>query len=151
MIQDALDHAARYAALHPLFPKAFSWLAAHRDSADGRYAIDGEDLFVIVETGPTFDPAMRRFEAHRSYIDIQVNLAGGEVMEWLPVAGLQIADDFRPGGDIAFFHSPASAASRLHVQPGHFAIFWPNDAHKPVCHPPGGATTYRKMVFKVRV
>jgi biofilm protein TabA len=151
MIQDSLTQAPRYAGLHPLFPTAFAWLAAHPTIADGRHAIRGEDLFVIAETGPTFDAAVRRFESHRTYIDIQVNLAGGEIMEWLPVAGLTTADDFQPDGDIAFYAPPVGAPSRLHVMPGQFTVFWPADAHKPVCHPPSGPTTYRKLVFKVRL
>jgi biofilm protein TabA len=151
MIQDSLTQAHRYSGLHPLFPVAFAWLAANRELADGRHAIRGDDLFVIAETGPTFDAGVRRFESHRTYIDIQVNLAGGEIMEWLPVAGLTIADDFQPDGDIAFYAPPVSVPSRLHVAPGHFTVFWPADAHKPICHPPGGPTTYRKLVFKVRL
>lgn len=150
MIQDSLANAARYAPLHPLFPAAFAWLAANRGIADGRHPIQGEDLFAIVETGSTFDPAVRRFESHRTYIDIQVNLAGGEVMEWLPVAGLAVEDDFQPGGDIAFYRTPTTAPTRLHVKADEFTIFWPSDAHKPVCHPPTGPTAYRKVVFKVR-
>ena len=150
MIQDSLSQAHLYAGLHPLFPVAFAWLAANPDIPDGRHAIRGEDLFVIAETGPTFDAALRRFESHRTYIDIQVNLAGGELMEWLPVAGLTIADDFQPDGDIAFYAHPSAKPSRLHVAPGQFTVFWPADAHKPVCHPPSGPTTYRKLVFKVR-
>lgn len=150
MIQDSLSQAARYSSLHPLFAQAFAWLAGNRDIADGRYPIQGDDLFVIVETGSTFDPSVRRFESHRTYIDIQVNLSGGEVMEWLPVAGLTVEDGFQPDGDIAFYRTPATAPTKLHVQAGTFTIFWQSDAHKPVCHLPSGPTTYRKMVFKVR-
>lgn len=150
MLQDSLANAGRYAPLHPLFPVAFAWLAANRGIADGRYPIQGDDLFAIVETGPTFDPAVRRFESHRTYIDIQVNLAGGEVMEWLPVAGLTVEDAFQPGGDIAFYRTPTTAPTRLHVKPDEFTVFWQSDAHKPVCHPPTGPASYRKVVFKVR-
>lgn len=149
MIHDSVSHAERYSGLHPLFGVAFTWLMAHRDAADGKHVIRGDDLFVIVETADTHDPVTRRFEAHRRYIDIQVNLAGGEVMEWLPAADLSVEDDFQPEGDIAFFHPPTIAPTRLHVRPDEFAIFFSSDAHKPVCHPPSGPTTYRKFVFKV--
>lgn len=149
MIHDSLSQVERYVGLHPLFGVAFTWLMTHREVADGKHAIRGDDLFVIVETAATHDPATRRFEAHRRYIDIQVNLAGGEVMEWLPTADLRVEDDFQPEGDIAFFHPPTIAPTRLHVRPNEFAIFFPSDAHKPVCHPPSGPTTYRKLVFKV--
>lgn len=149
MIHDTLTQVERYAGLHPLFRVAFAWLQTHRDATDGKHIIHGDDLFVIVETAGTHDPATRRFEAHRRYIDIQVNLAGGEVMEWLPATDLQVEDDFQPEGDIAFFHPPTIAPTRLHVRPNEFAIFFPSDAHKPVCHPPSGPTIYRKLVFKV--
>ncbi len=151
MIQDSLTQAARYTGLHPLFPVVFAWLETHQDAADGKHLIRGDDLYVIVETATTHDAAQRRFEAHRRYIDIQVSLAGGEVMEWLPVADLRIEDDFHSDGDIAFFHAPAIPPSRLHVRPREFTIFFPSDAHKPVCHPPSGPTAYRKFVFKVDV
>ena len=150
MIQDTLVNAARYHGLHPRFAAAFAWLATNREITDGRHPINGDDLFAIVESGKTWDAAVRRFESHRTYIDIQVNLAGGEIMEWLPVAGLTVEDDFQPDGDIAFYRAPTIAPTRLHVQPDEFAIFYPSDAHKPVCHPPSGPTTYRKVVFKVR-
>lgn len=151
MIHDSLSQVERYVGLHPLFGVAFTWLMTHREAADGKHVIRGDDLFVIVETAATHDPVTRRFEAHRRYIDIQVNLAGGEVMEWLPTADLRVEDDFQPEGDIAFFHPPTIAPTRLHVRPNEFAIFFPSDAHKPVCHPPSGPTTYRKFVFKVDI
>ena len=151
MIHDTLTQVERYTGLHPLFGVAFAWLAHNRHAADGTHLIRGEDLFVIFETAATHDPLTRRFEAHRRYIDIQVNLAGGEIMEWLPVTDLEIEDDFQTGGDIAFFKRSTIAPTRLHVRPDAWAIFYPSDAHKPVCHPPSGPTTYRKCVFKVDV
>ena len=30
-----------------------------------------------------------------------------------------------------------------------FAIFWPEDAHKPCCNPGDASVSYRKLVFKV--
>lgn len=153
MLLFPLADSGRHAGLHPLFPVAFSWLAdpANRLMADGRYAIRGEDLFVIAEGGTTHDPATRRFESHRRYIDIQVSLDGGEVMEWTPVAGLQVDLDFQPDGDIAFYRQPDRPVTRLAVLPGSAAVFFPSDAHKPVLHLGATPTPFRKLVFKVAV
>jgi YhcH/YjgK/YiaL family protein len=153
MIQDSLDNAARYAGLHPLFARAFAWLAEARNLAlaDGRYEVVGEDLYVMVMTGETGAAAEKRFESHRRYIDIQVNLAGGEIMEWTPVRDLAVADDFRPDNDVRFHQAPHQAPTRLMVNPREFAVFWPEDAHKPCCQPGDRPTPYRKMVFKVAV
>jgi len=149
VILAALADVARYVGLHPLFPDAFAWLAAHRDATAGRHAIHDDRLFALLDVGTTHDRATRRFESHRRYIDIQINLAGGEAMEWTPVAGLTVADDFTPDGDIAFYVEPTRPVTRLAVPVDHVAMFWPADAHKPVLHVGSAPTPYRKVVFKV--
>ncbi|MBA3707636.1 MAG: YhcH/YjgK/YiaL family protein [Planctomycetes bacterium] len=151
MIIDTLAQAARYHHLHPLFPRAFAWcdVAANCTLADGRYALQGEDLFVIVESGRTMPASDKRFESHRRYVDIQVNLAGSEIMEWMPARDLTPIDDFKSDGDIRFYQQPNHAPTRLLVRPREFTVFWPDDAHKPCCHPAGAEVAYRKLVFKV--
>ena len=152
MIHDALANAGRYAPMHPLFATAFAWLAdeRNRDSADGRYPLLDQRLFAIVESGVTMPCRDKRFESHRRYIDIQINLGGGEIMEWAPSAELAVVDDFKPDGDIRFHAQPGHGPTRLHVRPGEFAIFWPEDAHKPCCRlDDRWETGYRKIVFKV--
>lgn len=151
MILAPLSDRSRYAPLHPLFPLAFAWCddAANLSRPDGRYDLLPGRLAVIVESGGTRPRATRRFESHRANIDIQIGLAGPEAMEWTPVAGLQVEDDFAPDGDIAFYAEPSRPISRLLVPPAHFAIFWPEDAHKPVLHPADAPVPYRKLVFKV--
>ncbi len=152
MILTPLADAGRYAGLHPLFGRAFAWcaVAANLRSAIGTHVIIPDGLTVIVDEGSTRDDAGARLESHRANIDIQVNLSGGEAMEWAPRAGLTLDQDFAPGGDIAFWKQPPLAA-RFLVAPGHAAIFWPEDAHKPILHPASGRVAYRKMVFKVRI
>jgi YhcH/YjgK/YiaL family protein len=146
-----LAEADRYAPLHPLFADALRWLRQTETGvvADGRYQLRGEKLFVIVESGQTHNARDRRFESHRRYIDIQVNLVGPEVIEWTPVAGLTVVDDFQPDNDIAFYAEPATPATPLMLPPNHLAIFWPQDAHKPICNPGAASVPFRKMVFKV--
>jgi YhcH/YjgK/YiaL family protein len=152
VIIDALDRLSLYAGVHPLVLPTAIWLAdaTHHAAADGHHEL-APGLAVIVETATTHPASARRYESHRENIDIQVNLSGGEGMDWTPVAGLRVADDFQVGGDIAFYHEPAQPGSRLLVMPGMFTLFLPGDAHKPVLHPFGQPVTYRKMVFKLRV
>lgn len=153
MICDALRNAQRYESLHPRFRDAFAWCRATDFDrvADGRIELAGDSLFVVLESGMTHPAHTRRFESHRRYIDIQVNLRGPELMEWTPLAGLAVDTDFQPDNDIAFYREPALPATRLLVAPGHFTIFWPQDAHKPVCSPGNEPVPYRKFVMKVAV
>ena len=149
MILARLADADRYAPLHPLFAPALAWLRdpALAGLASGRYALDGERLFAIIDETPARDPAQARLESHRAYIDIQVNLAHGERMDWAPVAGLPVEDDFQPDGDIRF-HAPAPHQAELAIQPGWMCIFYPEDAHRPLLHLAGPGPC-RKVVVKV--
>jgi biofilm protein TabA len=153
MIHDTLAQAARYHALHPRFAQAFAWCQDinNLQKSDGRYVIADEQLFVIVESGHTMPANRKRFESHRKYIDIQVNLKGPEIMEWLPKHGLTVADDFTGDNDICFYQPTNQLATRLLVRPQEFTIFFPEDAHKPCCNPEEHDVAYRKLVFKVAV
>jgi YhcH/YjgK/YiaL family protein len=151
MIQDSVANAKRYLGLHPRFAPAFAWAQEPSNLAkpDGRYALQGDALFVIVESGPTIASHLKRFESHRRYIDIQINLKGPEIMEWMPRAALTVFEDFKPDNDICFYQQPVITPTRLLVCPQEFAIFWPEDAHKPCCNPGEVSVSYRKLVFKV--
>ena len=153
MIHDTLANAQRYHSLHPRFAHAFAWCqeANHLAKPDGRYPIHGDDLFVIVESGPTIAAPHKRFESHRRYIDIQVVLGGGEVMEWAPADNLAEHVAYNPEKDIRFHIEPARPNARIALVPGEFAIFYPEDAHKPCCFLGAGPSAFRKAVFKVDV
>jgi biofilm protein TabA len=153
MIHDTLANAKRYVGLHPRFAAAFAWVQEPTNLAkpDGRYALQGDALFVIVESGPTIASQLKRFESHRRYIDIQINLKGPEIMEWMPRASLALFEDFKPDNDICFYQQPATIPTSLMVRPQEFAIFWPEDAHKPCCNPGDASVSYRKLVFKVAI
>ena len=150
MILDHLDRRERYIALHPRFARAFAWLddPANREAKDGKYEIDGQDLFVLVQTGETGLASEKRFESHRRYIDIQVTLRGPEVMLWHPAAALTVVEAYAPETDLALYADP-SHATPLVVAPEHFAIFFPEDGHKPGCALDGAPAPLRKAVFKV--
>jgi YhcH/YjgK/YiaL family protein len=136
-----------------LFPAAFAWIAEPTNLAlaDGRYAIDGERLYVMLQSGETKNPSVARLESHRRYIDIQVVLAGGETMEWAPADGLAEQVAYEPAKDIRFHLEPARPPARICLIPGEFALFYPEDAHKPCCHLAAGSASFRKAVFKVKV
>jgi RNA polymerase sigma factor (sigma-70 family) len=80
MIIDMLDNLEKYAALNPLFPRVVEFLKANdlNKMADGKYEIEGQDLFVNITTtkGKTPDEAV--LEAHNRMIDIQIPLTATE-------------------------------------------------------------------------
>jgi YhcH/YjgK/YiaL family protein len=152
MILCRLADADPVAILHPRFAPAIAWLRALAPTiADGRYDLAGDDLYALVQSGTTRASDEGRMESHRAYIDLQYALVGGEAIEWAPVAELGVAEDFKPGGDIRF-HLPATrSCSRVLLLPGDLGVFWPDDGHKPICHLGAAASSYRKVVIKVRI
>ncbi|OGS91228.1 MAG: hypothetical protein A2Z95_01855 [Gallionellales bacterium GWA2_60_18] len=146
MIFASLSQSSRYAALHPLFQRAFDHI---RDTdlyslAPGRYPLAGDDLIAIVEHSPGKTREMAKLEAHRRYIDIQLVLEGVEEMGWKPLADcLNPVSEHNGEKDIRFFHD--APASWVAVPPDHFCIFFPEDAHAPLV----AAGNIRKVIFKV--
>ncbi len=148
MILSTLSQTDRYAALHPLFPRAFEYMRGTDllSLAPGRHPIVDQQLSVIVEdvAGRTREAA--RLECHRKYIDIQLVLEGGEEMGWKALADCtQPVGDHSVEKDIRFFRD--TPASWVAVPPGHFCIFFPEDAHAPLV----SGDRIRKAIFKVAV
>lgn len=150
MILDTLPHADRYLSAHPLFAAGFDYLRRFTsDIADGRYELDGDRLFALVQSYATVPAAEKRFEAHRRYIDIQFLHRGEEVIGYAPVSRLKPVDEFNPQKDIGFFEEPA-ASTPCALGEGDFAIFFPQDGHKPGCLL-RAPLAVRKIVLKIAV
>ncbi len=92
MIVDRIENTRLYASLHKRFKKAFAALAdpALAQKPDGRYSIDGDNLYYMVQHYTTKPVDQARFESHRKYIDIQVLLAGQELLGYVPTTGLEV-------------------------------------------------------------
>ena len=146
MIFSTISQSDRYAALHPLFPRAFDYIR-NTDLltlAPGRYPIVGEQLFIIVESVPGRTREAAKLECHRRYIDIQLVLEGLDEMGWKALADCtQPVSDYSAGKDIRFFHD--APASWVATPPGAFCIFFPEDAHAPLV----SASHIRKAIFKI--
>lgn len=149
MIFDDLASSSRYESLGPRFARAFQWLrqADVASLADGRLAIDGDDVYVLVQRGLTKPLDQVKWEAHRRYADIQYVAQGREAMYCQPLART------RPGeylGEKDFVPLETDSWTELEVRAGSFAVFFPEDAHRPGILIPG-AEPVVKLVVKVRV
>lgn len=133
MITDKLENAAKYYHLHPAFEKAFAFLQQPNLAklAAGKYIIDGEKLYASIGMNKGRKKSEARLEAHRKYIDIQYVIEGYDEMGWqLTKECKQIDAAYKADGDIEFFKDVPQVWKK--VKAGHFAIFFPEDAHAPV-------------------
>lgn len=150
MIVDRLGMRSRYAAMHPLFPRALAFLTEFDPTLpDGRIPLDDERLFATVSSYDTSPATGRPFEAHRRYIDIQCLLQGRERILHAPVDQLEPLDEYVEEADVALCADPPASSSVL-MRPGDFCILFPGDAHKSACMA-GGRDAVRKILVKVAV
>ena len=150
MILDILENRGRYTGVSPEIERALEYLASTDFSAleNGKHPIEGDELFALVSTYETEPESVRSFEAHRRYIDIQYILSGREIIYWAALQELVPKDEYSVEKDILFLSGTERA--RLQLSPGSFAVFYPQDAHKPNCtwEKP---QQVRKVVVKVRI
>jgi YhcH/YjgK/YiaL family protein len=150
MVADTVRNSAAYEGLSAGLRKAFDFMRAHdlRMLGDGKHEIDGDRVYVLMQSYTTKPEIEARLEAHRRYLDIQVVLEGREIIYWAPIEGLEADGAYSEERDVIFYKGSVPGA--VTVPAGCFAIFYPQDGHKPCCHW-GAAAPVRKAVFKVRV
>ena len=90
----------------------------------GRYIIDGEDIFINVMAFDTSAAESKRYELHREYLDIQILLSGTERIDFGLEGSAQQPDIYQLCDSL-------EQRQTLHMVPGMFAIFLPNEPHKP--------------------
>ena len=151
MILDTIDNTLLYVGLHARFAKAFEIFTDKMlaKKEDGKYAVDGENIYYTIQRYTTKPLNEGKLEAHRKYIDIQVLLADVEILGYAPLKGLSIAEEYNPQKDIAFFNTPKDT-TKVTLEPGLFCILFPDDAHLP-CRQLNGPSEALKVVIKIRL
>jgi YhcH/YjgK/YiaL family protein len=150
MICDQLDSRHETLRGQP-WDRAFEFLAGlDADAEEGRYPLDGEAMYAVVDSYETRTVESAHPEAHREYIDIQCVLAGHEQIAWWSTPGLQVQTPYDPAKDIAFYDRPDNAGTMIDMVPGRFAVFFPGDAHMPCLQAGTGPAPVKKVVIKIR-
>jgi YhcH/YjgK/YiaL family protein len=149
MIIDTLDNAAVYESLGPRFAQAFEYLRSGRAAIDaaGSHKLDGDDLFVNVDEYTTKPEDQGRWEAHRTYADIQYVVSGCEQMGYAVIDNMKVEQAYDDVTDVGFF---TGDGVMVRVPAGTFTVFLPQDIHMP-CIADGAPAPVRKVVVKVRV
>lgn len=150
MVHDSLVNAALYRSLGPRIAAALEYVATFDPSTeDGRHAIHGDDLFALVQSYETRPGAEKRFESHRRHLDVQFVAVGRERILHAHTPELEVDTPYAEETDLVFYRDPGVSSSIL-LRAGDFAIFFPDDAHKPGCMA-GGREAVKKVVVKARL
>ena len=114
----------------------------------GRYEIEGETIFALVQDYETYPKAERRSEAHARFVDIQFIVAGVEMIGYGPTgSGIEVEEDLLEEKDVLFYKSVENEMD-LVLASGSYAIFFPGEVHRPGCAFPKSRSV-KKVVIKV--
>jgi YhcH/YjgK/YiaL family protein len=131
MIVDRLENRAAYMTLGNGIPEALEYLAKTDFSKiePGKYAIDGERIFVVVQKYAPKPISEAKWEYHRKYLDVQYLVSGVERMGYTPAdASLPVEMEYSAEKDCGL---KVTKGPLVPVAGGMFAIFLPEELHAP--------------------
>ena len=148
MIIDTLDNLGKYVALNPLFADVVEFLKTHdlRTMEVGKYPIKDKDLFLNLSLTKQRTKETAFLETHIDMIDIQVPITCAETFGYSPLCDLP-AFEYNAEKDITKY-GDTKPQTYVTVNPGQFAIFFPQDGHAPCIIE---EEELKKAIFKVKV
>lgn len=151
MIVDKIENADSYSDLGANFQKAFEYLKNSDliNLENGKYEIDGENIFVSIQDYNTKPESEGKFEAHKVYTDIQFIIKGEEKLGWADIKNCKATTFYDDKNDIVFLDCQNGAGDFVHAKKNYFVIFTPDDAHMP-CIAESEPSYVKKAVVKIK-
>jgi YhcH/YjgK/YiaL family protein len=149
MILDQLTHASLYSVINDRLALAFEYLTQNdfMQIDPGRYELDGDSVYAMVQQYDTKPSDQGKWEAHRQYFDVQYVARGIERMGYAPLESLQ-AGPYHEDGDYLFLEGEGIYVP---MPAGTFVVLAPQDGHIPGIAMVEGPTPVRKVVVKVKI
>lgn len=115
--------------------------------SDGKYEINEQGAFAIIETYETKEASDCFIECHRRYIDVQLVIEG---IERIGVCHKSACDEHAYDEE-KDFQKLEGETELLTLKAGGFMIFYPEDAHMPKVRHGHSSGIVKKAVFKIPV
>jgi len=148
MIIDKFENAKLYAGLGEKIAKAFAYITETDllHIATGQYEIEQEDVFARIQEYNTKAEDECKLEGHFKHIDVQYIVSGVELIGVSSLKNQRVLIK-NEEEDYAFYDSTSDL---IKLESGMFAIFFPDDLHKP-CVMFEQSSKVKKVVIKVRI
>ncbi|MBR5472526.1 MAG: YhcH/YjgK/YiaL family protein [Clostridia bacterium] len=152
MVFDNIKNCELYYGMHPRFREGFDFIkkAIAENLPDGKYEIDGKELWASVQEYTSKLESEAKAEAHKNYIDIQYIVSGVEVIEGFDIDKATEKSEYNDVKDVMFYENYALSTKGI-LSADEYGIFFPRDVHKPGMCLCGNQATVKKIVVKVKV
>ena len=150
MISDTIKNKNLYGGISSRIKSALEHLAKtdFTNIEPGRYELDGDNVFVLVQKYDTLPKDQGKWECHRKYIDIQYIVKGIEQIGFCNISSMKITTEYNPEKDVAFLSGDGDVVT---LNKGSYGIFFPEDAHQPKLAPENKPGPVKKVVVKIKV
>lgn len=117
---------------------------------ESRFELDGDEFIAQVCDRVTGAKAEKLPEVHRRYAELQYMAEGSELMGFYPDCGdNEVLEDLLEQKDTIYYkENPGAGEKMLLMTPGTYAIFFPEDVHRPFCQVDQPARV-KKIVVKI--
>jgi YhcH/YjgK/YiaL family protein len=133
----------------PAVREAVAWVRSLREDAPwGITSLRGEEMYANLHGYLTLPEAECQWESHRHTADLQVCLAGSEIIQWAPPDLLGAVVSYEPGKDTERWSGAGVSLAALRMKPGLCALFMPGEPHRPMIRD-GAPVHLRKVVVKM--
>lgn len=151
MILDNIKNIDKYSFSSPLL-KGFDFLLKNdlENLPEGKYEI-AEGIFANVQKIQAKAPDLRKFEAHKDYIDIQYIISGKERMDFSNIENFKVEIPYDKEKDVEFLklNSEEITPNSAYLKEGDFIIFYPQDAHAPMLKALDTDYEIKKVIVKI--
>ena len=117
---------------------------------ESRFLLKGEDMIALICDRITGPISEKLPEVHRKYAELQYIAEGSELMGFYPDQGDNelLCDCLEEKDTLYYKENPQSEEKMLLMTPGTYAVFFPEDVHRPFCQVNSPARV-KKIVIKI--
>lgn len=153
MIGSLGDPDGSFAASPKAILRAIDYIRA-RDFTkidDGRYQIEGDDMYATVTRYMSRPASECRPETHRKYVDLLYLVSGEEYLGWCPMnPDLKVTSPYDEAADVEFYEKLVPESSFV-LSEGSVVVLFPKDVHQPYIMIGDTPSPITKVIVKISV
>ncbi len=152
MILDLIENAGQYAGLYPGVDRALKRMQTYspENYPGGKVEVDGDRLFLLLNSYETHESQGALMEAHRRYLDVMYMVEGEEIIYVKPTGSLGNVTKPYDESIEALLAKLDEDATAVRLTAGSFIVLFPQDAHAPGCCVES-PTNVKKIIGKVQI
>ncbi|MCL2145519.1 MAG: YhcH/YjgK/YiaL family protein [Endomicrobia bacterium] len=147
MIVDDFRNKALFINKFSILEKAFDFVlksCGFTHAEEKRYEID-DNMYAVAGISLPKKSNEQKLEIHKKYVDLQYIIKGEDIIGWKSLYNCSDAPvEYNKEKDIAFLNDTPDF--NIILNEGCFALFFPEDAHAPLC----GNESVVKCVVKIK-